>query len=484
MSHPTHDRHEEEEEEDNIYLAEGDVEEILEDDGGRPDFEEDAEEDHPHEEGKEVGDLGEALDNIELEAKRRRVVREDNSWGSIALHDNLRSIFALSLHPKFPNPPLAITGGQDDTGFIFAPIPPSASASSSELNSSTFLPVRLTGHTDSLACASWNHDGEMVATGGMDGRVRVWRRVRKSRGKPLTDEELEAKGMEAWRNWEFLDNLETGSEIEWLTWHPKGNVLSAGCNDASVWMWSLPSGNTLNVFSAHTMPLTAGAFPPPFKNLLTSSLDSSLILWDPRSTSPIWKINTFLPPNITTINPGIHGTTSIAVSPRGDIAAVGGANGLVKVVHLIKGEILTILKGHRQGESVESLAFVDLIPGGGDGGKGLVIVSGGTDGKGFVWDVITGRVRSEINHSESITSLAPHPAPNTHLLTTSSIDGTLKTWDIRTGTLVAAHAGHSGGVLCVAVAPLPSSSEEGDEGKSKVAVVSADDEGYCKIWKV
>lgn len=59
--------------------------------------------------------------------------------------------------------------------------------------------------------AAWNFDGEMVATGGMDGRVRVWRRVRKRRGQPLSEDLLNS--LEGWRAWEFLTNLETGSEI-------------------------------------------------------------------------------------------------------------------------------------------------------------------------------------------------------------------------------------------------------------------------------
>lgn len=59
---------------------------------------------------------------------------------------------------------------------------------------------------------------------------------------------------------------------------------------------------------------------------------------------------------------------------------------------------MTTLQGHRFGDSVEALCFVDLANGTGDGGRGLVCVSGGTDGCGFVWDVATGRVRSEIQH--------------------------------------------------------------------------------------
>ena len=117
-----------------------------------------------------------------------------------ALHTDGSSIFTVSLHPQFPNPALAVSGGEDDLGFIFSPIP---SASEHPFNSDTFSPVKLTGHTDSVVAAGWSHDGEMVSTGGMDGRVRVWRRVKRG-----------GAGVDEWKDWEFLTSLETGSEIQ------------------------------------------------------------------------------------------------------------------------------------------------------------------------------------------------------------------------------------------------------------------------------
>jgi len=73
----------------------------------------------------------------------------------------------------------------------------------------------------------------MIATGGMDGRVRVWRRVKARRGQEPPPNE----SPEAWKTWEFLTSLEAGGEVQWLQWHPKGPVLAAGCEDASVWLW-------------------------------------------------------------------------------------------------------------------------------------------------------------------------------------------------------------------------------------------------------
>lgn len=327
----------------------------------------------------------------------------------------------------------------------------------------------------------------MVATGGMDGRVRVWRRVKSRRGS--REAVRDGSGNEAgdrdrvaeWKDWEFLTSLETGSEIQVscsfalveegevadqcsgslgtrrvmcsrrdvrIRQSGFGNVsdftilactlgnytlrpfvdgiggtplqdsrplkdsygsqsrlvLEHRCRRAALTK-SVPSGNTLTVLSSHTLPSTAGLFPPPQgKNLLTTSLDSSLILWEISSSTPIFKTSIFVSPNSPNFDPELHGITAVAVSPNGQLAAVGGANGMVRLVSLPKGDVVGKLDGHKEGESVEALVFVDLLGGAGGGGKGVVVVSGGTDGKGFVWDVATGRVRAELQHSVSLFS--------------------------------------------------------------------------------
>ncbi|KAG8943549.1 hypothetical protein FRC00_011075, partial [Tulasnella sp. 408] len=140
------------------------------------------------------------------------------------------SVFCISAHPTQP---LAASGGEDDLGYIWDVM------HGEEV-------VKLTGHTDSISSIEWSFDGEMVATGGMDGRVRIWKRV----------------GKQDWKTWTFLTELQGPDEITWLKWHPKGNVLLAGSNDATVWLWQLPSGNTMQVFAGHEGPVQAGGFTP------------------------------------------------------------------------------------------------------------------------------------------------------------------------------------------------------------------------------
>lgn len=172
-----------------------------------------------------------------MEGMEEGGVIEDNSLGHSEHHTSTQSVFSLGLHPSFPNPPLAISGGEDDLAYIFCPIPDTfhpatSTASSAAFNSTSFSPIKLTGHADSVVATEFSGDGELVATGGMDGKVRVWRRV-KGRG--------EGNDVAAWSTWEFLTTLTTDDEVTWIAWHPKGPVLAAGCNDSTIWMWQRES---------------------------------------------------------------------------------------------------------------------------------------------------------------------------------------------------------------------------------------------------
>jgi ribosome assembly protein SQT1 len=133
----------------------------------------------------------------------------------------------------------------------------------------------------------------------------------------------------------------------------------------------------MTVLTGHTLTSTAGAWPSSGKTLLTTSSDSTLIQWDPRSSAPLFKSSIFCPPGSDTLDPEIHGITTLAVAPNGQIAALGSSNGLVKTVNLADGKVVGRLTGHEEGESIEALVFVDVL-GGQGGGKGVVLVSGGT----------------------------------------------------------------------------------------------------------
>ncbi|KAH9903008.1 ribosome biogenesis protein Sqt1 [Cubamyces lactineus] len=363
------------------------------------------------------------------------IVWEDNSTQHFPNHNG--SVFAVSTHPTAP---IAVSGGEDDLGYIW-----------DFMSGEEF--VKLTGHTDSVTSTAFSNDGELVATGGMDGKVRVWRRV----------------GKEDYRTWEFLTELTGPDEVMWLKWHPKGNVLLAGSNDTTVWLWQLPSGNTMQVFAGHMGPVTCGDFTPDGKRIVTADAEGTLIYWDPRSPTPVFKLT----PSDARF--ALDGITSLAVNPASTLAVVGGASGGVRVVSLSKGDVVGALAGHKEGESVEAVEFVELattgpLSGGAAAASGGVVVTGATDGKACIWDLNTMRLRATLEHEDAVTSLHRLPSPKAHLIVSASVDKTLRTWDARTGTLVREHKGHSGPILDASL------------GMGGSVVVSAGDDGVCLVF--
>lgn len=145
----------------------------------------------------------------------------------------------------------------------------------------------------------------------------------------------------------------------------------------------------MQVFAGHTGPVQCGTFTPDGKRIVTACADGTLMYWDPRSPTPIFKLSSH------DARFDLDGITSLAVNPSSTLAVVGGAAGAVRVVSLSKGEVVTALGGHKEGESVEAVLFVDLM--GSTTGPGVAI-TGGTDGKGLIWDLSTMRLRATLSH--------------------------------------------------------------------------------------
>jgi ribosome assembly protein SQT1 len=151
----------------------------------------------------------------------------------------------------------------------------------------------------------------------------------------------------------------------------------------------------MQVFAGHSGPVTAGTFTPDGKRLLTADAAGTLLFWDPRSTEPLFKLTPHSARFDLSGDGEEGGITALAANPAGTLAVVGGAAGHVRVVSLSKGEVVGALGGHAQGESVEAVAFVDLV---GTGTGPGIAVTGATDGKALVWDLTTMRLRATLEH--------------------------------------------------------------------------------------
>lgn len=160
---------------------------------------------------------------------------------------------------------------------------------------------------------------------------------------------------------------------------------------------------------------------------------------------------------------------------------------------MAKGEVIGALEGHKEGESVEAIEFVDWSATSAVGGTASIVATGATDGKICIWDLTTMKLRTTLSHNvsavfvsclrflsvnrysqDSITSI--HASPTStglgHHITSSSSDKTLKTWDTRSGQLLAEHRGHRGPVLAAAVGAF----------QEYAYVLSAGDDGVCLVF--
>nr|GFC15607.1 angio-associated migratory cell protein [Tanacetum cinerariifolium] len=77
--------------------------------------------------------------------------------------------------------------------------------------------------------------------------------------------------------------LNPGAGIEWVKWHPRGNLVLDGSEGASVWMWNADNSAFLNTFFGHASAVTCGDFTPDGKTICTGFDDASLRIWNPRT---------------------------------------------------------------------------------------------------------------------------------------------------------------------------------------------------------
>ena len=348
-------------------------------------------------------------------------MQEDFDDDSIhAFTGHQAGVYAVAWSPTSPD--LVATGGSDDTAFLWHVGQDAFEQNQGEIKT-------LKGHTDTISSISFSKDGTLVATGGMDGCVKVWNPADGS----------------------CIQSLEgPGEAIEWVRWHPRGNVILAGSADFTAWMWLAATGACMQVFTGHAGPVTCGGFTADGKLIVTGGGegDASLRIWDPKSGECKHVVQ------------GGHyhevGLTCLALSPDSNLAVSGSEDGTLKVVALETGRIVNNLTGHDEGESIEASGFVNGLP-------HAVLATAGLDGKLILWDVTSGTARATCQHPDGLTRLAVHPSQP--LVFTACLDGVVRCWDARTGACVHTWRGAHDAVQDLAVSPdgnmVLSGSEDG-----------------------
>jgi WD40 repeat protein len=176
---------------------------------------------------------------------------------------------------------------------------------------------KLLGHKGGVADVAFSKDGKRLASGGLDGTVRLWgvagrkplavlkgHRRRVNRVVYSPDGLLLASASEdqTVRLWDVMTNqqlavLEHGSIVYGLAFHPDGSRLASACADNTIRLWDLPSRTEVAELRGHGDYVHAVAFSPDGTQLASASGDGTVRIWDSASARVRARPrDTYLPP--------------------------------------------------------------------------------------------------------------------------------------------------------------------------------------------
>ncbi|KAL2887438.1 Vegetative incompatibility protein HET-E-1 [Ceratocystis lukuohia] len=264
----------------------------------------------------------------------------------------------------------------------------------------------LEGHHRGVASAVFSHDGQRVASGSWDKTVKIWDA---------------ASGA-------CLQTLEGHSS--WVTsvaFSNDGQRLASGSADNTIKIWDAASGACLQTLEGHDEDVTSVALSNDGKRLASASRDKTVKIWDAASDACL-----------RTLEGHDSWVASVVFSTDGQRLASGSADKTVKIWDAASGACLQTLEGHD--EDVTSVAFSN---------DGQRLASGSAGNTVKIWDAASSACLQTLEgHDDWVASVAF--SNDGQRLASGSGDKTVKIWDAASDACLQPLEGHDEGVASVA----------------------------------